>query len=50
MKLTYSCECGYTVKGTSEDEFVEDATVHCRIEHNVELTRQQALAMATIED
>ncbi|HWL66210.1 MAG TPA: DUF1059 domain-containing protein [Actinomycetota bacterium] len=46
MAWAYTCECGFVVRGGSDDEFVANAQQHAKSDHNVDLTRQQALAIA----
>ena len=40
-----SCECGWEVQGT-DDEIVRAVIEHGRAEHGMDVTRDQALAMA----
>jgi predicted small metal-binding protein len=40
------CDCGVTVRGETDDELVANAQQHAREVHGLELTREQALAMA----
>jgi len=40
------CPCGYVVRAASEDELVSQAMTHARESHQMDLTREQALAMA----
>lgn len=40
------CPCGYTLHGQTDDEVVRAAQEHARDVHAMELTREQALAMA----
>lgn len=44
-----SCECGFTTQG-SEDEVVRATQDHGRDVHNMDLTREQVLAMAKPAD
>lgn len=43
---TIQCPCGYTLHGRDDDEVVRAAQEHAREVHEMELTREQALAMA----
>jgi predicted small metal-binding protein len=43
---TIECACGWTTTG-SEDVVVEATQEHGRALHNMEVTREQALAMAS---
>lgn len=40
------CPCGYTLHGQDDDEVVEAAQEHASEIHEMQLTREQALAMA----
>ena len=40
------CPCGVVLRGATDDETVASAQVHARDNHDMELTREQALAMA----
>jgi predicted small metal-binding protein len=40
------CDCGFVIRGKTDDELVDAAMKHAHEVHNVELTREQALAMA----
>jgi predicted small metal-binding protein len=44
-KISVVCECGHVVEGETEDEFVAAAQVHAKEAHNMDLTREQVLAM-----
>ncbi len=46
MSWTISCACGWTVEG-EEDEIVQATQEHGRRLHNMEVTRDQAMAMAS---
>jgi predicted small metal-binding protein len=46
MALMLNCECGFVVRGKTEDEFVVNAQAHAKSEHKIDLTRQQALSIA----
>ncbi|MEJ2851935.1 MULTISPECIES: DUF1059 domain-containing protein [unclassified Saccharothrix] len=48
MSLIINCECGYVVRGETEDELVADAQKHARDVHGMEMTREQALSLATV--
>jgi predicted small metal-binding protein len=49
MALTVTCDCGVTVRAETEDEFVAKVQQHGREAHDMEVTREQALAMAQPE-
>jgi predicted small metal-binding protein len=49
MSWTITCVCGWTVDG-EEDEIVEATQEHGRRLHNMEVTREQAMAMASPSD
>jgi predicted small metal-binding protein len=40
------CPCGYVVRAGSEDDLVSQAMNHAMESHQMNLTREQALAMA----
>jgi predicted small metal-binding protein len=40
------CPCGYVVRAGSEDDLVSRAMTHAKESHQMDLTREQALAMA----
>lgn len=40
------CPCGYVVRAGSEDDLVSRAMTHAQESHQMDLTREQALAMA----
>jgi predicted small metal-binding protein len=50
MAKVIHCDCGYVVRGETDDELVADAQKHAREVHDMEITREQALAMAVAED
>jgi predicted small metal-binding protein len=50
MALVIHCDCGTDVTGDSEDEFVEKAVSHAKTSHAFTMTREQVLALATVED
>lgn len=43
--LVVTCECGFEVRG-EEDEVVAQTQQHGRDVHNMDVTREQVLAMA----
>jgi predicted small metal-binding protein len=43
------CDCGYVVRGETDDELVANVQEHAREVHDMELTREQILAMAQQE-
>jgi predicted small metal-binding protein len=46
--LTVRCDCGWTFQG-DEDDLVEAVQEHGRTVHGMEVSREQALAMASAE-
>lgn len=46
MQKVINCPCGYVVKGNSDDELVARAQEHAKQAHQMDLSREQALAMA----
>lgn len=46
MEKVINCPCGFVVKGDTDDEIVARAQQHAKEVHAMDLTREQALAMA----
>jgi len=46
MAWVINCDCGVVVRGETDDELVVNAKDHARSAHNMDLTREQALAVA----
>jgi hypothetical protein len=49
MTKIIRCPCGTVVRGRDEETLVAQAQKHAREVHAMELTREQALAMASPE-
>jgi predicted small metal-binding protein len=49
MTWVIHCECGTDVTGPTEHEFVEKALAHAKTSHALTMTKEQVLALATIE-
>ena len=49
MAKIMQCDCGYVVRGETDDELVANVQEHAREVHDMELTREQILAMAQPE-
>jgi predicted small metal-binding protein len=49
MQKVINCPCGFIVKAENDDELVSKAQVHAKEVHQMELSREQALAMARPE-
>lgn len=47
-KKIIRCECGHVAEGRDDDELVARAQEHARDVHEMEITREQALAMAEV--
>jgi predicted small metal-binding protein len=43
------CDCGHIVRGETDDELVANVQQHAREVHDMEITREQVLAMAQPE-
>lgn len=43
------CDCGHVMRGETDDELVANVQKHAREVHDMELTREQILAMAQPE-
>jgi predicted small metal-binding protein len=50
MTWVIHCDCGTDVRGATEDEFVEKALAHSKTSHALTMTKEQVLALATVED
>jgi predicted small metal-binding protein len=46
MQKVIRCDCGYVVRGSSDDDLVSAARAHAQQVHGMELTAEQVLAMA----
>ena len=46
MQKVITCPCGFIVNGASDEELVARAQKHAKEVHQMELTKEQALAMA----
>jgi predicted small metal-binding protein len=46
MAKIINCDCGYVVRGASDDELVTNAQGHAKDAHGMDITRDQALALA----
>ena len=49
MAKIMQCYCGHVVRGETEDELVANVQEHAREVHDMEITREQVLAMAQPE-
>jgi predicted small metal-binding protein len=43
------CDCGHVVRGETDNELVANVQKHAREVHDMEITREQVLAMAQQE-
>ena len=46
MQKIINCPCGYVVKADTDDQLVAKAQQHAKEVHQMDLSREQALAMA----
>jgi predicted small metal-binding protein len=46
MDKVIQCPCGFVIKAESDDAVVASAQKHAKEVHNMDLSREQALAMA----
>ena len=46
MAKIMQCDCGHVVRGETDDELVANVQNHAREVHDMEITREQVLAMA----
>lgn len=49
MEKVIRCDCGFVVRGGSDDDLVANAQRHASEVHQMDITRDQALAMAEPE-
>jgi predicted small metal-binding protein len=49
MTKIMRCDCGQVVRGETDDELVANVQKHAREVHDMEITREQVLAMAQPE-
>lgn len=49
MQKVINCPCGFVVKGETDEQLVANAQQHAKEVHQMELSREQALAMARPE-
>jgi predicted small metal-binding protein len=49
MPKIITCDCGVVVRGATDDELVANAQEHARTVHGMDITPDQALAMAQPE-
>ncbi len=47
MPKIINCDCGFVVRGDTDDELVTNAQAHAREVHDMDLTREQVLSLAT---
>jgi predicted small metal-binding protein len=43
------CDCGHVVRGETDDELVANVQKHAREVHDMEISREQVLAMSQQE-
>ena len=43
------CPCGFVIRADNDEELVAQAQAHAKASHQMELTSEQALAMASPE-
>lgn len=46
MAKQVNCDCGFMVRTQSDDEIVQHVQLHAKHVHQMEVPREQALAMA----
>jgi predicted small metal-binding protein len=49
MTWVIHCDCGTDVTGQTEEKFVETAMAHAKTSHALTMTKEQVLALATVE-
>lgn len=50
MTKVIKCDCGFVVRGESDDELVQAGRAHAKEVHSMDLTPEQVLAMAEPAD
>ena len=50
MPKVIPCECGFTIRGDTDDELVAGAKAHAKEVHGMDLTTDQVLSMAVPAD
>jgi predicted small metal-binding protein len=46
MNKVIKCDCGFVVRGSSDEELVRAGQAHAKSAHDMDLTAEQLLAMA----
>jgi predicted small metal-binding protein len=46
MAKVINCDCGYVVRGATDDEIVRNAQTHAREVHGMDISAEQALSLA----
>lgn len=49
IKKLVKCDCGFVVRSENDDKLVAELQKHAKEHHNMDLTREQILAMAQPE-
>ena len=49
MAKVMRCYCGHVIRGRTDDEIVANVQKHAREAHDMEISREQVLAMAQPE-
>ena len=49
MAKMMQCDCGHVVRGETDDELVANVQKHAREVHDMEISREQVLAMSQQE-
>ena len=49
MAKLMRCDCGHVIRGNTDDELVANVQQHAREVHDMEITREQVLAIAQQE-
>ena len=49
MAKIMQCDCGHVVRGETDDDIVTNVQKHAREVHDMEITREQVLAMSQQE-
>jgi predicted small metal-binding protein len=46
MAKVINCDCGFVVRGATDDELVTNAQAHARDVHDMNISREQVLTLA----
>jgi predicted small metal-binding protein len=50
MSKVINCDCGFVVRGATDDELVANGQAHARETHGMEISREQVLSLAVLSE